>query len=587
MNALTRLGHFRDRLVGMTEPSSLARGAAWLAILSGSLTLIGWMTGSVTLTQVLPGYASMKPYTALCFILCGISLRLHGVTDSPKAVRAARLCALLPLLLGALTLTEYVAGWNSGFESWLFGDLLRASGLPHPGRMTHASAFNFALLGLALANLDFEPRRGFRPAQHAALLSSFIGLVGLLGYVYGASSLYGFFAYSSMALHTAFTFTFLGLGVMMARPDKALMAVVTSPHGGGLTARRMLPAAVILPAVIGWFRLQGELLGWYDERFGVALFATTTIITFVVLVWFSARDLNRIEAKRRRAHDSAVEAALELRKAYDQLRAEIAEHRRTEDARQKAEAQLQHAQKMEALGTLAGGIAHDFNNILAAVYLHADRARKHIPDDHPARKNLDEISKAGGRAADLVRRIMTFSRQRDAQRRTLDLAEAVEDSLQLLTLSIPPNVNLRKRLSENLPSVAADATQVHQILLNLGSNALHALGEKGGVIDIALDTVRVTPQAGQAQLNNGLYVRLSFGDNGSGMEKAVLERIFDPFFTTKPAGVGTCLGLPMVHGIMKLHQGAVTVQSEQGQGARFTLYFPAEEDVAGASGARA
>jgi signal transduction histidine kinase/ActR/RegA family two-component response regulator len=593
MNNVNRLsGRLGGRLAAALQPLSLAHAAGALAFFVGSLSMLGWATGTVALIRVLPGLAPMKPNTALCFMLCGVSLCLQSLKrgDKVRWVRLlARACAALVALVGTVTLAEHFSGWNPGVDLWMFPGALKAAGLPQAGRMTHAASLNFTLLGFSLLFLDFEPRRGFRPAQHAALLSSLIGLVGLLVYAYGVPSLYGFFAYSSMALHTAFTFTFLGLGVMMARPDKALMAVVTSPHGGGITARRVLPAAVLLPTVLGWFRLKGELAGWYDTRFGLALFATANIITFVVLVWFSARSLNRIDSKRRRTHDAAVEGAHELRKAYDQLQAETAEHQRTEDARRKAEGQLQHAQKMEALGTLAGGIAHDFNNILAAVYLHADRARKHVAEDHPARRNIDEISKAGTRAADLVRRIMTFSRQGDAKRRTIRMTEAVEDSLQLLSLSIPPRVELLKRFAQDLPPVAADATQIHQILLNLGSNALHALGDQPGVLEVTMDPVRIAPQPEHlaGQLKEGLYVRLAFSDNGKGMDKAVLDRIFDPFFTTKPAGVGTGLGLPVVHGIMKQHEGAIMAYSEPGRGTRFNLYFPAAEESAEAAGSAA
>ncbi len=570
-------------LLAAAQPVFLARAAGLLAFIIGGLTLVGWATGTDALIRILPGLAPMKPNTGLCFMFCGLSLWLHCMAEAPKAIGTARLLAAAPLLIGSVTMLEHFTAWAPGLDLWMFGDALRADGLPNPGRMTHAAALNFTLLGLALAFLDFEPWRGFRPAQHAALLSSLIGLIALLGYAYGAPSLYGFFAYSSMAFHTAFVFTFLGIGVMMARPDKALMGVVTSPHGGGITARRVFPAAVLLPAVIGWLRLKGELAGWYDMRFGLTLFASANIITFVVLVWFSARSLNRIDAKRRRTHEAAMEGARELRRAYEQLRSEIAEHRRTEEARKKAEGQLHHAQKMEALGTLAGGIAHDFNNILAAVYLHADRARKLIPEDHPARRNVDEISRAGTRAAELVRRIMTFSRQGEVNRQPLRITEAVKDSLHLLSLSIPSRVELRTRFAEPLPAIAADATQIHQILLNLGANSLHALGDKDGALEVTLDAVRVTPESGHLAglLREGLYVRLAFGDNGSGMEKEVLDRIFDPFFTTKPAGIGTGLGLPVVHGIMKLHQGAITAYSEPGRGTRFNLYFPATEDEEG------
>src|SRR5690606_12488927 len=171
---------------------------------------------------------------------------------------------------------------------------------------------------------------------------------------------------------------------------------------GGMTARRLLPAAILLPAVLGWLRLQGEIMGWYDGRFGLALFASSNIITFVILVWLSARRLNSLDSKRRQAHDALSLSARELRLANKRLRDEVMEHRLTEEARRRTERQLHQSQKMESLGTLAGGIAHDFNNILTAVYLNADRARKQVPPGHPTERNLEEIARAGMRAADLV-----------------------------------------------------------------------------------------------------------------------------------------------------------------------------------------
>ena len=212
MNDASRLDHLNARLAGLERPLFLARAAASLAVVAGLLTLAGWATGTESLIRVLPGLAPMKPMTALCFMLCGASLWLH-CADSTRQVALARMMAALPAALGAIMLAEHLAGWDSGLDTLMFGDLLRSSGLPHPGRMTHAASLNFTLLGLALVFMDFEPWRGFRPAQHAALLSSLIGLIGLLGYAYGVPSLYGFFAYSSMALHTAFVFTFLGLGL--------------------------------------------------------------------------------------------------------------------------------------------------------------------------------------------------------------------------------------------------------------------------------------------------------------------------------------------------------------------------------------
>ena len=569
------------KFADMFQPIMFARGAALLACLSGLVTLAGWTVGNHILVRLHHGFAPMKPNTAFALIACGIVLLLRIRPEAaPWRHAAGRVLAGLIAGIGTITLLQYVSGWNSGLDTWIFAEALQATGLPHSGRMTHAAAFNFILLGFALGALDFEPRRGLLPAQHAALLSSLIGLLALLGYVYGMYSLYSFFAYSSMALHTSITFSFLGLGVMMARPGKGLMSVVTSPHGGGMMARRLLPAAVLLPAALGWLRLQGELIGLYDGRFGLALFASSNIITFVILVWLSARGLNRLDTRRQRAHETVLEAERGLRDANNLLQREVAEHKRTEQARRLTERQLQQSQKMEAMGTLAGGIAHDFNNILTAIFLNADRARKNLPEDSPVRKNLEEISRAGTRAADLVRRIMTFGRQTEPDLQPLDLRHSVEDSLELLRLSLPPNVQLATALTASLPPVAADATQIHQILLNLGTNAIHAMEEKGGILDIRLDLVHVSHELADLlnELREGPHIRLAVGDNGKGMEKAVLERVYDPFFTTKPPGVGTGLGLSVVHGIMKAHRGCVTVYSEPGRGTIFHLYFP----VAGA-----
>lgn len=589
----------RARISQMITPPHMAAVTACLAIAAGSATLLGWFTGVDALVRLSPGFAPMKPNTAVCFILCGLSLLLRlapagrlladetGKRDAlPLALRsAATACALLAGGIGLVTLGEHLLSWNTGLDHLLFTDAVRADGHAPPGRMTHVAAANFALLGLSLSFLDFEPRRGFLPAQHAALLVSLTGLIAVLGYLYGVSSLYGVFPYSSMALHTALCFTVLGLGVMMARPQKGLMSVVTSPHGGGMTARRLLPAAILLPAALGWVRLQGELQGFYDGKFGLALFASSNIITFVTLVWFSARRLNSLDAKRRQAHDGLVLGARELRHANERLRDEVLEHRLTEEARRRAERQLHQLQKMESLGTLAGGIAHDFNNILTAVYLNADRARKQVSPEHPTARNLDEIARAGVRAAELVRRIMTFGRQDEPVLKAVNLRQSVEESLQLLRLSLPPRVALETVLEDDLPRVAADSTQIHQILLNLGTNAIHAMEPRGGVLGIRLRRFHVTPGLTRelTGLREGPHVRLTVSDTGTGMEKAVLDRIFDPFFTTKEPGIGTGLGLSVVHSIVNLHDGCITAYSEPQRGTVFHVYFPvtaAGDDVA-------
>lgn len=248
-------------------------------------------------------------------------------------------------------------------------------------------------------------------------------------------------------------------------------------------------------------------------------------------------------------------------------------------ARRQAEEALHHAQKIEALGTLAGGIAHDFNNILLAIAGNTRLAMQELPADHPVQNGLFEISKASARATDLVNRILTFSRQSECRREILQLQPAVEEAIKLLRATLPAMLEISCNFAEGLPPVRADATQIHQIIVNLVTNAAHAIGDgQAGCITISLDEAHVA-QGGAPQLKAGRYVRLSVADTGSGMDSATLDRAFDPFFTTKPVGRGTGLGLSVVDGIMRNHEGSVIVTSEPGRGATFRLYFPAAEPV--------
>ncbi|MBM0108282.1 response regulator [Steroidobacter sp. S1-65] len=249
-------------------------------------------------------------------------------------------------------------------------------------------------------------------------------------------------------------------------------------------------------------------------------------------------------------------------------------------ARRQAEEALHHAQKIEALGTLAGGIAHDFNNILLAITGNTRLAIQELPSDHPVQNGLAEIAKASARATDLVNRILTFSRQSECRREILQLQPAVEEAIKLLRATLPALIEINCNFAQGLPPVRADATQIHQVIVNLVTNAAYAIGDgKAGCITLSLDEAHVA-QGGAPQLKAGRYVRLSVADTGSGMDRATLDRAFDPFFTTKPVGRGTGLGLSVVDGIMRNHEGSVIVSSEPGRGTTFRLYFPAVEPAA-------
>jgi len=243
------------------------------------------------------------------------------------------------------------------------------------------------------------------------------------------------------------------------------------------------------------------------------------------------------------------------------------------------EEQFMQAQKMEAIGTLAGGIAHDFNNILAGITGYTELLQLHLNGSSPQVEGyLKALSQAGARATALVRQILTFSRPGRHERKPVELARAVQEPLSLLRATMPAMISFDVDLASDLPPVLADVTQVHQVLMNLGTNAGHAMGDRPGRLGVKLEAVEVTAeQSARAggRPRPGPHVRLSVSDTGRGMTREVMDRIFEPFFTTKAPGEGTGLGLAVVHGVMQAHDGAVQVRSKPGEGTVFELYFPA------------
>lgn len=242
------------------------------------------------------------------------------------------------------------------------------------------------------------------------------------------------------------------------------------------------------------------------------------------------------------------------------------------------EAQLAQSQKLKAIGTLAGGIAHDFNNILPVILGNLELAREEIGSEHPAQGPLAEIQKAGSRAKELVQRILAFSSARsEDHRQVIDLQPVIREAVSMLGVARPANVRIITHFAEHGHRVRADATQVHQIIINLCANAWHAMAGRDGKIDITLDNVNLDlgdPQR-MPHLPVGPYLRLCIRDNGRGMDEATRKRIFEPFFTTRDIGQGTGLGLSIVHSIVSDHQGHIEVRSAPGQGAGFLIYLPA------------
>ena len=250
--------------------------------------------------------------------------------------------------------------------------------------------------------------------------------------------------------------------------------------------------------------------------------------------------------------------------------------------KKRMEAQLRQSQKMEAIGTLAGGIAHDFNNILAAIMGYTELALIDLPKGHRSGNRLQQVLKSGERAKSLVQQILNFSRQTDQQIRPLELRSIVKEALKLLRPSLPSTIEIRQYLETNTAIVLADLTQIHQVVMNLCMNAAHAMRHGAGVLEIRLERVELDEDSAKqyAELSPGRYQRLSVSDTGQGMDRETLDRIFEPFFTTKEAGEGTGMGLAVVHGIVKSHEGTITAYSEPGKGSTFRVYLPEIQEKA-------
>jgi len=254
---------------------------------------------------------------------------------------------------------------------------------------------------------------------------------------------------------------------------------------------------------------------------------------------------------------------------------DITEKKLAEEEKAKLEAQLQQSQRMESIGTLAGGIAHDFNNILFPMFGYLEMMLEDMPEDSPYRGNIAKVFKGALRARDLVRQILTFSRQAENETKPLKAQRVLKEVLKLIRSTLPTTINIHQDISNECDSIMADPTQIHQIAMNLMTNAYHAMENTGGTLKVNLKEVELTIEdLTDTVMIPGPYVCLTVGDTGPGMDKITIVRIFDPYFTTKKEGKGTGLGLSVVHGIVKSYGGHINVKSEPGIGTEFKVYLP-------------
>lgn len=289
---------------------------------------------------------------------------------------------------------------------------------------------------------------------------------------------------------------------------------------------------------------------------------------------------NKVKAANEVLEEKVRERTRQLEETNVELKKEIELRKQYEKERTRLESQLMQLQKMETIGTLAGGIAHDFNNILTPILGYTEMALEEIEEDNTLRFDIEQINHAAVRAKDLVKQILTFSRQMEVEKKPSDLKEIINEVLNLIKASFPANIDIVTDLDHPCGTVLVDTTQIHQVMMNLCTNASHAMSPDGGTLTISLNE-KVLTAKDVKDMNNispGKYACITVSDTGIGMDQQTQNRIFEPFFTKKEVGVGSGLGLAVVHGIINSYRGAITVESEPGKGTTFYIYLPLFEE---------
>lgn len=626
------------------------RICAAVTAVTAAVALAGWLLDTPALQSWRPGGATLKPETAVAFLLLAAALVLR---TTPRA--GADAAAGAASLIGFLALAEH---------------LRAADVLPGDAeyRMAPATAFAMLLSGLSLIGAR---SRAPRVACAGSIIVSLIGILTLAGHLSNPHSLHAVWPFSSVSIPTAVVLIATSLGVVLTAPEVGCGAILTSRGAAGSLARRFLPAAVVVPLGLGLIERLGRDAGWYETDFGHALMVVAVIVSLSGLLLTSASRVSTEEAARLRAEDevlrneqrlvlaqnvSAVGSweltrphgqdqtaesiwfsaefmrilgfdpaltpaspELIMQRVHPDDRARVIEEIRgiTESDREREyehrivwpdgnvrfvhvrgqrfpagdgtperivgtaqdvtnrrylEMQLIEARKLESIGRLAGGVAHDFNNLLTVINGYAEIGSRDSKVPGPERDWFREIARAGSRAADLTRQLLTFSRRQVVRVGRVDLNEVVKSAEPTLRQLITEDVQFTLTLSPAACPVTADSIQLHQVLMNLVVNARDAIRYGGTiVVEVRRDEPGDSPRASAV---------LSVSDNGTGMSEETQQRIFDPFFTTKSPGKGTGLGLATVYGAVQQLGGSISVRSELNRGSTFEIVLPITTEAA-------
>ena len=539
-------------MIGLFEQvPSIAGGAV---VILGAFVLAGWALDLTVVTQASRGFP-MIPLAALCFVLGGGSL-ITAVRAQRSATTEAIQQTLAALVgtIAVITLYEYARGSGTGIDLLLFGDKLVDMPWNPPGRIPINSAATLLLFALALLSIPHDRRQRDLRAQMFATPALLVPLVALLGYVFGVKGMYSLSYSSGMAVPTAIGHIVLGVGILFANRERGVPALLMDEGAAGLLTRRLLPAALIAPVVLGLVRLAGETAGFYETEFGVSLFTVSSIVTFVVLVLWSARALRESDKER-----------VDLLAMEKNARA-IAEKARAEAETARAEAERANTIKTDFLAVMS----HELRTPLTAIMGYEELLSDGItgPVTELQRQQLGRINASARHLLGLIDEILTFARVDVGREQVRWESLSVNHTLSAAASLIEPMASAKKlkytiELLDEDQVIQTDPTKFRQMLVNLLSNGVK-FTEKG--------EVRLT-----AAVRTGV-LEIRIADTGVGIDAGNIEHVFEPFWqaeqsATRKAG-GTGLGLSVTRKLARLLGGEVTVASRAGAGTTFLLRLP-------------
>ena len=524
-----------------------SRAASGFVIVISLLVLAGWLLHIPSLTSILPGLATMKANSALAFLLAGVSLWLaQPGGERHKGEWISEVCAAATALIGVLTLSQYVFGRDLGIDQLLVQDTLSPE-TAFPGRMSPVTSLNFSMLGFALFLMA---RHLFRwLVEMLALGVLLISVLALIGYAYGVPSLYDFSPYSAIALHTAFSFSILSLGILFAQPEQGLMKLFSSDDLGGAMARRLMPAAILIPFVLGWLLLTGQRMGLYDSTFRLALFAVSTVLVFGILIIWNASLLRNIDLVRQ------------------QTQKELRASRKAEWDLQKAKLELEAANK--ELEAFSYSVSHDLRSPLRSIDGFSLAVLEDFGELLPGegRRFLENVRSSAQRMGELIDDLLKLSQVSRAEIHAVpvDLTRLAEKILTEFQRNHPERT-IRFRITPNL-NAHGDARLLQVVLENLLNNAWKYTSRQ--------EQAEIEFGARQEDGRTIFFVH----DNGAGFDMAYAGKLFGAFqrlhgMTEFP---GTGIGLATVQRIIHRHGGRIWAEGVVDGGATFFFTLPAPE----------